>query len=77
MTEEEEFRRLHQDWQVKWDALLGFPMFTNGWMILARLPEHERLVAKEREAKQALDAFSSEYSSVPGGEKTSILSAHG
>jgi hypothetical protein len=53
----EEWADLAEDWRVKHDTMLNFPLYEGGTMKIELLPEYEALVEAERSAKARMDAF--------------------
>jgi len=53
----EEWADLAEDWRVKHDTVLGFPLYEGGMMKIDLLPEYQALVAAEQAARARMDAF--------------------
>lgn len=57
MTEGDRYDSLVTDWQMKFSALVDFPLFKAGMMQNDRLDDYERLRDAEREARRRKDDF--------------------
>ena len=61
MTPEAQWNELVEDWQEIQNAVLAFPLFTNGMMNTALLSEFERLREQEHQARVRMDEFLDAY----------------